>query len=133
MAVHATDAVIASDGDARPRALWPLLVPMALLWTVIAGLLLLSLGRTEGHLVYALDDPYIHMAMARNVALHGVWGVTPDGFTSSSSSIAWTAVLSLLLVSSTWSLVALAAGAAFFTVRDRLVQFYRSHRALVAD
>jgi len=33
--------------------------------------------------------------MAKNLALHGVWGVSSDGFTSSSSSIAWTAGLAL--------------------------------------
>lgn len=75
------------------RAAWPLAVTVLLLWATVALLLSLSLQRTGGHLVYALDDPYIHMAMAKNLALHGVWGVSSDGFTSSSSSIAWTALL----------------------------------------
>lgn len=41
----------------------------------------------DHHFIYALDDTYIGMAMAKNLALHGVWGVTPFGFTSSDSSL----------------------------------------------
>lgn len=59
-------------------------------------LLVLSRERTGGRLVYALDDPYIHMAMARNLAQHGVWGVSRAEFTSSSSSLLWTTSLALL-------------------------------------
>jgi hypothetical protein len=43
--------------------------------------------------VYALDDAYIHMAVARSLARHGVWGVTPYAFTSSTSSLAWPLLL----------------------------------------
>ena len=68
---------------------------LLLLWGSIAGLLVISLRGTGGQIVYALDDPYIHMAMAKNLALHGVWGVSSEGFTSSSSSLAWTALLAL--------------------------------------
>jgi hypothetical protein len=46
--------------------------------------------------VYALDDAYIHMAMAKNFARHGVWGVTPYQFTSASSSPLWTFLLSAI-------------------------------------
>ena len=49
-----------------------------------------ALGWTEGRLIYALDDTYIHMAVARNLASHGVWGCTPYHFSSSSSSLLWT-------------------------------------------
>jgi len=45
--------------------------------------------------VYALDDAYIHMAVARSLARHGVWGVTPYAFTSSTSSLAWPLLLAL--------------------------------------
>ncbi len=48
-----------------------------------------ALGATGGHFVYVLDDPYIHMAMARNIARHGAWGVTPFEFSNSSSSPLW--------------------------------------------
>ena len=57
-------------------------------------LLILSLARTEWHLVYPLDDAYIHMAIAKNLAGHGVWGVTRYEFTSCSSSPLWIILLS---------------------------------------
>jgi hypothetical protein len=51
--------------------------------------------RENGHLVFALDDPYIQMAMAKNFALHGVWGITRFGFTSASSSPLWTFLIAV--------------------------------------
>jgi hypothetical protein len=54
-----------------------------------------ALQRTDGHLIYSLDDAYIHMAVAKNVARHGLWGCTPFHFSSSSSSILWTSVLAV--------------------------------------
>ena len=76
--------------------LWPLVASIALLITAIAFALAASMRQNAGHLVYALDDPYIHMAMAKNAAIHHVWGVSATHFTSSSSSLLWTAALALL-------------------------------------
>jgi hypothetical protein len=59
----------------------------------VAVLLRAALVHTGGRLVYALDDAYIHMAVGRNLAEHGVWGVTRYAFTSSTSSLAWPLVL----------------------------------------
>lgn len=78
------------------RAHWPLGIALLILWLTTGVLASLSLRQNQGHLVYALDDPYIHMAMAKNFARYGVWGITRYGFTSSSSSPLWTLVLSLL-------------------------------------
>jgi hypothetical protein len=66
---------------------------------VLAGAVALlfraALVHTGGRLVYALDDAYIHMAVARSFARDGVWGVTPYAFTSSTSSLAWPLLLAL--------------------------------------
>lgn len=32
--------------------------------------------KTDNHYIYPLDDTFIHLAMAKNFALHDVWGVT---------------------------------------------------------
>ncbi|MEE9457192.1 MAG: hypothetical protein V3W11_08580 [bacterium] len=72
---------------------WPLVAAVVSLWLAVGWLLVISLEGTDGHLVYALDDAYIHMAMAKNIALHGVWGVTRYGFSSTSSSPLWLLVL----------------------------------------
>jgi hypothetical protein len=73
---------------------WPLITAMGTLWAAVTICLILSIKENQGHFVYALDDPYIHMAMAKNFVQHGVWGVTKHGFSSSSSSLLWTLLLS---------------------------------------
>lgn len=73
---------------------WPLIAATGVLLSVVVICLTLSIRQNQGHLVYVLDDPYIHMAMAKNLAQHGIWGITKYGFASSSSSLLWTLVLS---------------------------------------
>jgi hypothetical protein len=51
---------------------------------------------TGGKLIYPLDDTYIHMVIAKNLALYGNWGISPDTFQSASSSILYTILLSAL-------------------------------------
>ena len=60
-------------------------------WLILS----VSVSKNHGHLVYALDDAYIGMAMARNFSQYGVWGVTRYAFTSCSSPPLWTLLLSL--------------------------------------
>ncbi|HEX7135972.1 MAG TPA: hypothetical protein VF228_25560 [Iamia sp.] len=48
---------------------------------------------SDGRLVYVLDDPAIHLSIARNLAEHGTWGVVPGHFESASSSPVWTVIL----------------------------------------
>ncbi|MFX0136011.1 MAG: hypothetical protein ACFFDN_20375 [Candidatus Hodarchaeota archaeon] len=75
---------------------WPFIITVGILWIVVAILLILSLRQTQGHFVYVLDDPYIHMAVAKNFAQHGVWGVTKYNFSSSTSSLIWPLLVSLV-------------------------------------
>jgi 4-amino-4-deoxy-L-arabinose transferase-like glycosyltransferase len=74
---------------------WPLLLALAVLAGTTVVLLVLALARNGGRFTYALDDTYIHMAIAKNLVRHGVWGVTPYGFSSSSSAPLWTLLLAL--------------------------------------
>jgi hypothetical protein len=55
---------------------------------VVAGLWLAILHRTGGVFTYTLDDPYIHLALAENIA-HGHYGINPGEAASPSSSIVW--------------------------------------------
>ena len=77
---------------ARSRRLWrsPLLLPLAVFLVSLVAALRTALQSTDGHLIYSLDDAYIHMAVAKNLASHGVWGCTPFHFSASSSSLLWT-------------------------------------------
>ncbi len=72
---------------------WPLAATVIILGVLMVILLMRSLDANNCHLVYLLDDAYIHMAIAKNLSLHGVWGVTPYEFSSSSSSLLWTLLL----------------------------------------
>jgi hypothetical protein len=74
---------------------WPLVASVAIFCFTLGVISTLLILRENGHLVYTLDDPYIQMAMAKNFAQHGVWGITRFGFTSSSSSPVWTFLLAL--------------------------------------
>ena len=73
----------------------PVMVSSIILVVIALLLLNITIKQNYGRIVYALDDPYIHMAMAKNFSQHGIWGITKYGFTSSSSSIFWTLLLSL--------------------------------------
>ena len=71
------------------------LVAAALYVLCTAGVLIGSWVACEHHFIYPLDDTYITMSMARNLALHAIWGVTPYGFSSSNSSPIFPPLLAL--------------------------------------
>ncbi|MBD8084247.1 glycosyltransferase family 39 protein [Chryseobacterium caseinilyticum] len=73
------------------------LISMLLFMAVCSGYYFLSLTKTDGHYIYVIDDAYIHLAMAKNFALHNVWGVTKYRFSSSSSSPLFTFMIGILI------------------------------------
>ncbi|MDP6706590.1 MAG: hypothetical protein QF893_09630 [Alphaproteobacteria bacterium] len=65
------------------------------LWALAAAALVwLSIAFADGHLVYTIDDPYIHLAMAENI-VRGVYGVNLGEFSSPSSSVIYPFILAL--------------------------------------
>jgi hypothetical protein len=79
-----------TDGTQRNRFF---AATVAVTLAVSLGFLVRILLYTHGHLVYVIDDPGIHLAMARNLAEHGTWGVSPGVYESASSSPLWTLML----------------------------------------
>jgi len=64
----------------------PFLSGFSFVAVIVAVLEYLAIKKTGGHFCYPLDDTFIHMAVAKNLVLHGNWGITPAGFVSCSSS-----------------------------------------------
>ncbi|HEY1221470.1 MAG: hypothetical protein ABSE42_05860 [Bryobacteraceae bacterium] len=66
---------------------------MALLVCLFATWCWLSIRVTGGQYIYPLDDTYIGMTMAKNLARNGTWGINPGEFASAASSPAYWLVL----------------------------------------
>jgi hypothetical protein len=66
---------------------------LTVLWLLVRH----GLHQDDGVFVYPLDDAYIHLAVARNLALHGIWGISPTSFSGASSSPAWTLLLAAVI------------------------------------
>ena len=73
------------------------LISLFVFSVVCLGYYVMSLSKTDGHYIYLIDDAYIHLAMAKNFALHHIWGVTKYEFSSTSSSPLFTYLLSFLI------------------------------------
>ena len=73
------------------------LVSAAVFFGICIIYFVIMTSKTEGNFTYLLDDAYIHLALAKNFALHGVWGMTPHEFSSSSSSPVFTFLISVLM------------------------------------
>ncbi|RYD65846.1 MAG: hypothetical protein EOP83_06450, partial [Verrucomicrobiaceae bacterium] len=61
----------------------------------VASWMWVSIADRTGSWSYTLDDPYIHGAIARNIAEHGSFGIIPGEFAGASSSILWTVLLAV--------------------------------------
>ncbi|MCD4686874.1 MAG: hypothetical protein K8S97_13160 [Anaerolineae bacterium] len=119
------------------------IVLMVFFTLLLFGLELVAvLQINEGHLMYSLDDPYIHLAVAEEIT-QGGYGINSTAYSSPSSSVVWP----LLLTPFVWLgldliapllLTALAACLTvwlyvdlFFTALDQKPSFYQRRFALL--
>ncbi len=72
---------------------WSFFAALSVLLFTLLITLSITLSRNNFHLTYAVDDAFIHMAIAKNLAQNGVWGVTAAQFSSASSSPLWELLL----------------------------------------
>jgi hypothetical protein len=71
--------------------------PLVLVALWLAGaiaMILCSIRLSGGHLIYTLDDPYIHLAVAESI-LQGGYGINAGEYAAPSSSIAYPFLLAL--------------------------------------
>lgn len=79
------------------------ILAIAFFCLVVGWLVTSSTQRNGGDFTYPLDDTYIHLAVAKNLATSGVWGITPDRFTSCTSSVSWPLTLAALGAAMPWA------------------------------
>jgi len=127
------DVAVSQPTTKRWGSTWPLLTSIFLLGTLCAVEIFFTLKLCAGHFIYALDDAYIGAAMAKNLALHGVLGVTRHTFASAASCPFWILLLSAaykVFGVSEWAPVALSLAFALLTlvVADRVLLGHLSAR-----
>ena len=64
------------------------IVPVVVFLVALMIPVILSLRANDGHFVYTLDDPYIHLALSENIA-SGHYGINQNESTAPSSSVLW--------------------------------------------
>jgi hypothetical protein len=86
------NTVVSAD-ELRGRRRTAFIIGVASLLAVTAALAVGATVNNRGVFTYVVDDPYIHVTMARNLALSGTYGVVPGVYESASSSPGWVALL----------------------------------------
>jgi hypothetical protein len=66
--------------------------PALIFLCIVLGFLAASIYTNHGHVIYALDDPYIHLALAEHI-WQGEYGINSGEFSAPSSSILWPLLL----------------------------------------
>ena len=79
----------------QPKMVLPIAIAVFLLPIIIIEIPLLQF--THGVFAYPIDDTCIHLAIAKNLAFHQVWGVSPVEFTSAASSIVYPSLLAVIV------------------------------------
>ncbi|RMG23951.1 MAG: hypothetical protein D6730_13485, partial [Bacteroidetes bacterium] len=75
------------------RRLIAISLPPLLLLLLVGGLLLAAWHHNQQHLIYPLDDTYIHLSLAKHLATTGNWGLSPGTFNSCGSSLLYVPLL----------------------------------------
>jgi hypothetical protein len=106
---------------------YPVIAAVLLLTVLLAIACRQILAQTGGHFCYPLDDTFIHMAIAKNFALHGVWGINAQEFSAASSSPLYTLILAAFFkagINSIWMPFSINVFFAFLLVymTDKLLQ-----------
>jgi hypothetical protein len=73
------------------------LVGVATLVAAVGLFVALIVRADGGSFTYAIDDPYIHLTIARNLATTGTYGIVPGVYESASSSPGWVVLLAALI------------------------------------
>ena len=71
------------------------LVPLTVLLLHVGLMYRAALRHTGGVVSYPVDDAFIHLALAKQLAEHGIYGITPHEFAPVSSSIIWPLLLAV--------------------------------------
>jgi hypothetical protein len=71
------------------RRLAPTLIGIVTVLVHVALIVRAAMQHTGGEFSYAVDDAYIHLALAKHLAFDGVYGVTRYAFSAASSSVVW--------------------------------------------
>ena len=106
--------------------LLPPVIAAAALFAHVTFMYKAVLRHTAGNVSYPVDDAFIHLALAKQIAQHGMYGVTPTEFSAASSSIGWPLCLALVMkIAGTTPWLPLLVNGAFaialFFVVDRAV------------
>lgn len=75
----------------------PFFIGSLFLLALVAILEYITLIKTNHVFCYPLDDTFIHLAVAKNAALHGTWGVSANEWVSTSSSPLFTGLLTVMI------------------------------------
>ncbi len=100
---------------------------VAIYLSALAAQTLAFLLINDFHFAYPLDDTYIHLAISRNFAENGVWGVSQAGFSASSSSPLYDLILSFFYLFLPFKIIIplllnIAAGVAFIIIAKRIFE-----------
>ncbi|GIW07683.1 MAG: hypothetical protein KatS3mg060_2488 [Dehalococcoidia bacterium] len=87
----------------------PLRVVLGVYLASVAVSVVIALALSGGRFAYSLDDPYIHLELARSIA-RGHYGVNPGEFSSPASSALWPFLLAPFAALGIEEFVPLAAG-----------------------